>query len=598
MEAVAEARLHKGAVEARYGGRLSGVVDIEGRAGDSEEMQFQVGASLLSANGLAAIPLFDRGSLLLAGRRSFQSSLYDKILGQVDTSPAPRAGASAARLAVFQTQPSSYFYDLNAKLSLELTSRTHLTASAYNGRDNVDNSRDLELPDFALERLAERGIEIDGSSLSISDVNSWENLGASLALSHEWSEKARSVASLGFSTFENLRDRSAGGLRRPGGDDTTGTFRPRAATGSAEDNKLRDLTFRLDNSLRLGWNHQVRAGIQVTSNQIDYLFGVEEETEDDEGTTSVESGDVLDLASDGSQLSAYVQDRWTFLGRATLNAGVRFTSFDVTSQTYVEPRVSMSIVATDGLRLKGAWEKHNQFVSKITREDVLQGNREFWALSDDELIPVASATQIMAGMSYETGNFLVDVELYSKNLDDLTEFAPRFLLLPGQQDTNFADFFYQGSGVREGRRAARAEEVRQPHRLGELHTGPGRAHVPRSGGRPIPGDPRPDPRAEARRHGTPRPVEPLGHLHLLDGKPLHRAGRHRGGHPAGGFHRPAGRRRREETPPGYRATSDSTWPPIGSSRSAPARGSSAQPCSTSQVARTSGTRSSKRSRAS
>ena len=260
MEAVAEARLHKGAVEARYGGRLSGVVDIEGRAGDSEEMQFQVGASLLSANGLAAIPLFDRGSLLLAGRRSFQSSLYDKILGQVDTSPAPRAGASAARLAVFQTQPSSYFYDLNAKLSLELTSRTHLTASAYDGRDNVDNSRDLELPDFALERLAERGIEIDGSSLSISDVNSWENLGASLALSHEWSEKARSVASLGFSTFENLRDRSAGGLRRPGGDDTAGTFRPRAATGSAEDNKLRDLTFRLDNSLRLGWNHQVRAG--------------------------------------------------------------------------------------------------------------------------------------------------------------------------------------------------------------------------------------------------------------------------------------------------------------------------------------------------
>ena len=110
----------------------------------------------------------------------------------------------------------------------------------------------------------------------------------------------------------------------------------------------------------------------------------------------------------------------------------------------------MSIVATDGLRLKGAWEKHNQFVSKITREDVLQGNREFWALSDDELIPVASATQIMAGMSYETGNFLVDVELYSKNLDDLTEFAPRFLLLPGQQDTNFADFFYQGSGVAKG----------------------------------------------------------------------------------------------------------------------------------------------------
>ncbi len=450
MEAVGEARLHKGAIEAQYGGRLSSVVEIEGRTGDSEKVHFQAGASLLSANGLAEFPLFGRGSLLLAGRRSFQSSLYDKILGQVNATPAPRGGVgTASRLARFETQPSSYFYDLNGKLSLELASRTLLTASAYNGRDDVDNSRDLQLPDFALERLAERGIDI-GGTLSVSDVNRWENLGAGLKLTHHWSDTAQSVASLGYSRFENDRDRSAGGFGRPPGGEENEAFRPRAATGSAEDNELRDYTFRLDNSFQLAWNHHLQAGVQITDNKIDYLLGVEEETAGSDGTASLESGDILDLASSGRQLSAYIQDRWTLLERVTLNAGVRATSFDVTEQTYLEPRLSLSVVVSDGLRLKGAWEKHNQVVSRITRGDVVQGNREFWALSDDDLVPVASSSQIMAGASYETGNLLVDLELYSKDLDNLTEFAPRFLLLPGQDETDFPDFFYRGHGVARG----------------------------------------------------------------------------------------------------------------------------------------------------
>ena len=213
MDAIEEARLHKGAIEARYGGRLSSVVEIEGRSGDPEEMHFRAGLSLLSANATAQLPFADRGSLLIAGRRSFQSSLYDKILGQVDTAPAPRGGvATASRLAVFETLPSSYFYDLNAKLSFELGPNTHLSVSGYNGRDDVDNSRDLELPALALERLAERGIEIDGA-FSITDTTNWENLGAGTKLSHRWSDAAETVASFGFSRFENDRDRSAGGFR-------------------------------------------------------------------------------------------------------------------------------------------------------------------------------------------------------------------------------------------------------------------------------------------------------------------------------------------------------------------------------------------------
>ncbi len=100
------------------------------------------------------------------------------------------------------------------------------------------------------------------------------------------------------------------------------------------------------------------------------------------------------------------------------------------------------------IKLKGAWGKYYQFANNLVREDILQGNRDFWMLADEENLPVSSAIHYIAGISYENKNFLFDVEAYYKDLNNMSQYAFRFT--PGMEDIDYNDFFYHGTGTAKG----------------------------------------------------------------------------------------------------------------------------------------------------
>ena len=61
------------------------------------------------------------------------------------------------------------------------------------------------------------------------------------------------------------------------------------------------------------------------------------------------------------------------------------------------------------MTLKGAWGHYYQFINTITNEDVLTGAKEFWLSSDKNLLP-GFAEHSLIGASYDTKNFLFEVE--------------------------------------------------------------------------------------------------------------------------------------------------------------------------------------------
>ena len=88
MDAVDTVELSKGGFEAQHGGALSSVMQIAGKSGRLDRTAGSVGMGLLSFNGVFETPLFNnKGSGLVAVRRSFQSPLYDKILNLYDNNP-------------------------------------------------------------------------------------------------------------------------------------------------------------------------------------------------------------------------------------------------------------------------------------------------------------------------------------------------------------------------------------------------------------------------------------------------------------------------------------------------------------------------------
>ena len=183
MDAIDWVDLSKGAYKARYGGRLASLTEIRAKSKPAR-IQGNVGGSLMSGDGVFQLPVGDKASFLFAYRRSFQSPLYDRILGLVSTgSGQSRPPGPGGRFAtVFNSQPQSSFDDANGRFEWRPSDRDQIAVSTYIGHDGVDNSRELQLPDGLLEQLASRGVSLPTGSqgINITDVRDFRNTGASV----------------------------------------------------------------------------------------------------------------------------------------------------------------------------------------------------------------------------------------------------------------------------------------------------------------------------------------------------------------------------------------------------------------------------------
>lgn len=113
-DAIKDLKLYKGGIPARYGGRVSSVLDIYQKEGNSKEFKMNGGIGIVSSRLLAEGPLKkDKGSFLFGGRSSY-AHLF---------------------LPLFDLNNIAYFYDLNTKLSYKINDRNNVYLSGYFGRD-------------------------------------------------------------------------------------------------------------------------------------------------------------------------------------------------------------------------------------------------------------------------------------------------------------------------------------------------------------------------------------------------------------------------------------------------------------------------------
>lgn len=120
-EAIKNVKLYKGGIPARYGGRVSSVLDIYQKEGNSNNFNLTGGIGVLSTRLLAEGPIVkDKSSFLIGGRSSY-AHLFLKFSENDNT---------------------AFFYDLNTKLNFKINDKNSIYLSGYFGRDvfNIDQS--------------------------------------------------------------------------------------------------------------------------------------------------------------------------------------------------------------------------------------------------------------------------------------------------------------------------------------------------------------------------------------------------------------------------------------------------------------------------
>ena len=462
-DAIKDVQIYKGGFPAKYGGRTSSVVDLTGKTGDANNFQLGAGLNLLSSNAVMEVPLGGRGSFLLSARRSYTdilqtglyTSIYETITGdditpdeqtQTGGAGAGRRGGQGGRGGALGggfvgpgqaiVQPDFYFYDLNAKLTSLPSTVDVVAVSVYNGQDHLDKSRNLS------QNLGINGQNNFNVTNDLLDLTDWGNVGVSGKWSRQWSPRFYSNALVAYSQYFSDYERNTFIERRDAETDTV-TFSRNF--GTLEDNQVDDVTLRLDNEWQASQNNKVGFGFQVTRSDIRYDF-----VRDDTLT-------ILDRNQDALQAVAYLQDTWKPFARLDLTAGLRAVYYDLTEESFIEPRLSLILGLSDRFKVKGAYGQYHQFVARVVNENITEGARDFWLLADGETVGVAGSTHYILGASYEAPDWLFDVEGYYKDLTQLTEFSLRYQRSAGQLRPRAGaagieadELFFTGDGVAKG----------------------------------------------------------------------------------------------------------------------------------------------------
>lgn len=113
-DAIKDVKLFKGGIPSRYGGRVSSVLEIFQKEGNSKELKATGGLGIVASRLLLEGPIEKDKATFLVGGRSSYAHLF---------------------LPLFNIDNRAYFYDLNTKLNYRINERNNIFLSGYFGRD-------------------------------------------------------------------------------------------------------------------------------------------------------------------------------------------------------------------------------------------------------------------------------------------------------------------------------------------------------------------------------------------------------------------------------------------------------------------------------
>ena len=127
-DAMRDAELYKSDMPARFGGRLSSVLDIRMKDGNNKEWTGTGGLGLIASRFTIEGPIQkEKSSIIVSGRRS-----YTDLITKQSSNPDIRDN-------------SIYFYDLSAKLNFTLSDKDQIYLSGYFGKDYINVAKQFSM---------------------------------------------------------------------------------------------------------------------------------------------------------------------------------------------------------------------------------------------------------------------------------------------------------------------------------------------------------------------------------------------------------------------------------------------------------------------
>lgn len=390
-DALKSVELTKGGFPARYGGRLSSVVEMTMKDGNKQKFAGEAGIGLISSRLLIEGPIKkDTSSFIVSARRT-----YIDIL----TRPFMPDDANGGY----------YFYDLNAKINYDLNRRHKLYLSVYFGRDKFQ----------FIDRYS-----YDNSYYKNKGGLFWQNATGTLRWNHQVSNKIFTNTSLIYSSYD---------LRIFNEEkDKYGTYSLKYNSG------IRDFALKYDLEYHVSGNYLFRAGMSTTNHFFTPTAIVEKDSQ-----TLYDFKNKITYNSQESGI--YAENHININNKFQANAGLRFVHFTANKKSYyfLEPRLSMNYLIKEGLSAKAAFATMNQSIHLLSNTGIGLPT-DLWVPSTDRISP-QNSKQISAGLAQDLPekNLIITLEGYYKWSKNNLGYKPGASFLLPDDPTDAQSFTWQ-----------------------------------------------------------------------------------------------------------------------------------------------------------
>lgn len=409
-EAVKDVEFFKSAFPARYGGRLSSVVDVHTKDGNMKEYHGSAMLGLTSGSFNLEGPLVkDRTSFNFSLRRSWIDALSAPAIAIWNATRDKGQNKLVARYA---------FTDLNMKINHQFNGRSRGYAGLYWGNDFLKGG-EKESGNNKYEKK------------NISTLR-WGNVMAFAGWSYVFNNQLFGNLNAAYTHYSSTLK----------GDYYQGTPASHVSHTNSTRNSIDDISVRANFDYRPTASHHLHFG----ANYIHHRFHPVDETSRFSNGPTTLTGQSNNDVLPAHELGIYLEEDWKMNRKLRLNAGLRFGVYVIGWKAYtsLEPRFSARYLINPRLSVKASYARMSQYVHQIN-ESYINLPTDTWMPVSHKLKPMVS-DQISLGTYYTTKEkmYSFSVEGYYKWMRHLMDYKDNYQFMP--PSTPWEDKLTQGKG--------------------------------------------------------------------------------------------------------------------------------------------------------
>lgn len=389
-DAIQHVSLVKGGFPARYGGRLSSVLDIRMKEGNNKEYHGEVSVGLISSKLTVEGPLVkNKSSFIVSARRTYIDLLVQPFIKAMEDNASG----------------GYYFYDVNTKLNYILSDKDRIFLSFYTGQDKAyakykdsyfyDNTRHEYSSDAGLD---------------------WGNFTTAFRWNHIYNKKWFSNITATFSRFRFEVGETFLSKQTENGNTQTSEFSFKYFSG------IHDWALKADFEYHPSPRHRVLLGISDIYHTFSPGSTIFKYSDSSENSFNIETtyGNNKVYAH---EISLYGEDEFSLSSKIKINAGVHASLFPVQGTLYnsIQPRLNARYLLKENWSVKLAASKMTQYILLLTNSGIGLPT-DLWLPVTQNIKPQQS-WQYAAGIFHELKNGIeISLEGYYKDMTNLIEY--------------------------------------------------------------------------------------------------------------------------------------------------------------------------------